>query len=187
MRKPNLILVGNKPPVKRKLASIIDSFDFVVRVNRMNYLGPAGTKTDGVFYEPNWQLNNVYHGGENKDELSKINQLFMREHWYNAFNNWSDYISQEQYDTIEVINESYAIEAAKYEKLTSSIKVLGHLLNSHWNEKYNIHITCLDIENRAYLLDNEPTWIYHKGGGKAEQEYLINQIKLKNIIRIHEE
>ena len=184
--KRSLILVGNKPPGKKSLAKKIDAFDFVVRINRMNYLGPAGNKIDGAFYEANWQMNNIYKGGEHKDEIKRVNKIFMRRHWYNAFDTWRQYLSLEQYNEIEIINESFANEATKFEKPTNAINILAHLLNSDWKEKFEIWITCLDVEHRAYLIDNDPIWDFHKGGGIPEQEYLEEQLKRKNIFRLHD-
>ena len=186
MKKHSLILVGNKPPRKRSLANKIDAFDFVVRVNRMNYLGPAGKKIDGAFYEANWQMNNIYRGGEHKDEINRVKKIFMRRHWHNLFDDWAAYLSPEQYKEIEIINESFAVEGTKVENTTNAIKLLAHLLNTHWKEKYHIYITCLDVEHRAYLIDNDPIWEYHHGAGVAEQEYLEDQLNRKNIIRLHD-
>jgi hypothetical protein len=185
MRK-SLILVGNKPPKKKLLPKKIDAFDFVVRINRMNYLGLAGNKIDGAFYEANWQMSHIYKGGEHTSEIKRINKIFMRRHWYNCFTDWHQYLSQEQYNNIEIINESYANEATKFENTTNAIKVLAHLLNTHWKEEYEIYITCLDVEHRSYLIDNDPIWDFHKGAGVPEQEFLEEQLKRKNIFRLHD-
>jgi len=186
MMKKNLILVGNKPPKKKSLSRKIDAFDFVVRVNRMNYLGKAGNRIDGAFYEINWQMNHIYKGGEHKTELKGISKFFMRSHWYHSFTNWAEYISETQYKNIEIINESYANEGTLVENTTSAIKVLAHLLNTKWNDEYNIWITCLDVEHRAWLLENNPIWEYHIGAGKAEQDYLQKLLKEKKIIRLYD-
>jgi hypothetical protein len=185
--KQSLILVGNKPPRKKSLSKKIDAFDFVIRVNRMNYLGVAGNKIDGAFYEPNWQMSHIYKGGEHKDEIRRIQKIFMRKHWYNSFYDWDNYLTEEQYNNIEIINESYANEGTKVENPTNAIKVLAHLLNTDWKNKYDIWITCLDVEHRAYLIENDPIWEFHKGAGLAEQEYLTQQIKLKTIFRLNDE
>ena len=185
--KKSLILVGNKPPKKKSLAKKIDAFDFVVRVNRMNYLGPAGNKIDGALYEANLQMNNIYRGGEHKEEIKRVKKIFMRKHLYETFFTWPQYLTKEQYNEIENINESYAVEGTLFEKTTTSIVVLAHLLNTHWKEKYDIWITCLDVENRAWLIDNDPIWDYHKGAGVPEQEYLQEQLKKKNIFRLHDD
>lgn len=185
--KQSLILVGNKPPKKKSMAKKIDAFDFVIRVNRMNYLGLAGNKIDGAFYEANWQMNHIYKGGEHKDEIKRIKKIFMRRHWYEGFNDWQQFLTPEQHDDIEIINESYANEGTKVENTTSAIKVLAHLINTHWKKEYNIWITCLDVERRAWLLENDPIWEYHKGAGEAEQEYLEEQLKNKIISRLHDD
>lgn len=182
-----LILVGNKPPRKKSMAKEIDSFDYIIRVNRMNYLGSAGSKIDGVFFEPNLQMTQVFNGGPNKHEIKRAAKIFMRRKYYDNFSTSNfDYVTQDQYNNVELINESYAIEATKFERLTSSIKLLGHLLNSNWKEDYKIYITCLDIENRAYLIDNDATWAYHKGAGIPEQKYLEEQLQLRNIFRLED-
>jgi len=185
--KKSLILVGNKPPKKKNLARKIDAFDFVVRINRMNYLGLSGFKIDAAFYEANWQMNHIYKGGEHKDEIRRVKKIFMRRQWYSCFHDWPQYLTSEQYDEIEIINESYAQEATKVENTNNSIKVLAHLLNSYWKEEYNIWITCLDVEKRAYLIDNDPIWAFHKGAGMPEQEYLLEQLRNKKIFRLHDE
>lgn len=180
-----LILVGNKPPQIKNLAKKIDSFDHVIRVNRMNYLGQTGSKIDGVFFEPNLQMTRVFNGGRFKQEIKKASTIFMREKYHQRFQeSYLEYITQDQYNNVELINESYAIEAAKFERLTSSVKLLGHLLNSSWKQEYVIYITCLDVENRAYLIDNDLTWTHHKGAGIPEQEYLEKQLRMKNIFRL---
>lgn len=185
--KQTLILVGNKPPKKKSLARKIDAFDFVIRINRMNYLGTAGRRIDGLFYEANWQMSHIYKGGEHTNEIKKVNKIFMRRHWYDSFNDWRQFLSLQQYSNIEIINESYANEGTMVENTTSAIKVLAHLLNTDWKRKYNIWITCLDVEHRAWLLENDPIWEYHKGAGQAEQEYLQEQLKNKNINRLHDD
>ena len=46
--KKTLILVGNKPPYRMGLHTLIDSFDYVLRINRMNNLGATGKRIDGL-------------------------------------------------------------------------------------------------------------------------------------------
>ena len=65
--------------------------------------------------------------------------------------------------------------------------VLASVLYTPRKEKYDIWITCLDVENRAWLIDNDPIWDYHKGAGVPEQEYLQEQLKKKNIFRLHDD
>jgi hypothetical protein len=184
--KRNLILVGNKPPKKKSLSRKVDAFDYIIRINRMNYIGPAGYRIDGAFYEINWQMEHIYKGGEHTDKIKFIKKIFMRKHWYDTFSNWHDYLSEEQYQNIEIVNESFANEGTMVENTTSAIKMLAHLLNTDWEKKYNIWITCLDVEHRAWLLEKDPIWEYHIGAGQAEQDYLKKLIKEKKIFRLHD-
>ena len=186
-KKQQLILVGNKPPGKKSLSKKIDAFDFVVRINRMNYLGVSGFKIDAVFFEANWQMNHIYKGGEHVGEIKRVPKIFMRHHWYSVFADWDKYLTKEQYQNIEIINESYANEATRVENTTNAIRVLAHLLNTGWKNRYDIWITCLDVEHRAYLIENDPIWEYHQGAGLAEQEYLEEQLKLKKIFRLSDD
>ena len=48
-----LILVGNKPIYRTGLHTIVDSFDYVLRISRMNNLGNTGYRIDGIYLEAN--------------------------------------------------------------------------------------------------------------------------------------
>lgn len=186
-KKKNLIVVGNKPPQKPGLANEIDSFDVVIRVNRMNYLGAAGNRIDCLYLEANDDFKYNYEGGANKAMIKKAKVIFMKKQWYERFDCWMQYLLPSQYNKIEFIDESITVKETGFQRLTSSILLLGHLINSSWSQEYNLHVTCLDVENRAVLIDNESTWGWHKGAGVPEQEYLLKQIKLNNLIRLHDE
>lgn len=187
MDKKRLIVVGNKPPKRAGLAAAIDSFDFVLRVNRMNHLGPTGSRIDGLFLEANEEFKERYRGGANKMRTKDAGMLLMRRIWYTRFDTWSEYITPIQYNRIEVIDDNPAIRETGFRRLTSSILLLGYLLHSKWSEDYHIHITCLDIENRAMVLDNDPTWRHHQGAGAIEQAYLLKQISTNRITRLNDE
>jgi uncharacterized protein VirK/YbjX len=185
--KKNLILVGNKLPEKEGLNNIIDSFDYVLRVSRMNYLGLTGYKINGIYLEANNIFKYIFKGGDNKEEIRRAKNIFMHEHWYEKFTEWNLFLTKEQYQNIEIINHHASINAIQFERPTSPLLILSHLLNSTWKNEYNIHLTCLDIEGRAELIDNNPFWNYHKGGGKNEENYLIELIEKKIITRIPDE
>lgn len=185
--KRNLIVVGNKPPLIKGLNQIIDSFDFVLRISRMNYLGEAGEKIDGIYLEANDIFKYEFKGGENKEALQQANKIFMHQHWYDRFDEWDQFLTIEQYEDIEIVNHKLATEAIQFERPTSPLLILAHILNSHWRDKYNIHITCLDVENRVNLIDNNQWWNYHKGGGVYEKRYLTELINGNIIIRVPDE
>lgn len=187
MKKKNLLLVGNKPPYRTGLDVIVDSFDYVLRISRMNNFGLTGKRTDGVFIEANHQYKYIFEGGEHKSEIRNANNIFMRQYWYEQFNEWKSYMTCHQYETIELIKEEECIADIGFERPTSAVLMLAHLLNSSWKEKYNIYFTCLDVENRSKLIDNNPLWIYHDGAGKFEESYLKKIIDDGVVTRIKDQ
>jgi hypothetical protein len=185
--KKKLVFVGNKPPMRDGLGKEIDSFDYVIRINRMNYLGYAGNRIDGLCLEANDHFKYLCKGGENKKYIKKAGQVFIRPKWYEKFLNWNDYLTREQFKNIIVFEDQFAIKETSFERLTTSILFIGYLLNSHWKDEYDIYITCLDIEKRSRLIDNHPNWEYHKGAGLYEQEFLMSKINSKQIFRLEDE
>ena len=95
-------------------------------------------------------------------------------------------MTEEQYKNIELIEDRFAIAETGFERLTTSILLLGYLLNSHWKDEYDIYISCLDVENRALLIDNFPIWNWHKGAGLYEQRFLMDKLKNKQIFRLED-
>lgn len=182
-----LILVGNKIPYKNNLAGMVDSFDYVIRISRMNNFGKTGHKTDGLYIEANHQYKYVFEGGEYKNEIRNVNSIFMRKYWHDKFNEWPSYMTRQQYDTIELINEDKAVKDIGFERPTSAMLMLSHLINSSWIDNYKIYFTCMDVENRSKLINNNPLWAYHNGGGEFEEFYLKSLIDDGVITRIKDQ
>ena len=185
--KKTLILVGNKPPYRIGLHTLIDSFDYVLRIGRMNNLGVAGRKINGIYIEANNVFKYIFHGGENKDEIKKAQNIFMHKYWYEHFREWDAFLTKRQYESVEIINDEDAIKAIGFERPTSAVLMLAYLLNSRWKEHYDIHITCLDVEGRAELIDHSPYWNWHKGAGTYEENYLKKLIDHGIITRVRDE
>lgn len=184
--KKKLILVGNKPPTRRDLAEEIATYDYVMRINRMNYLTQtAENRLDGLFLEANEIFKYICEGGEHKEKIKLMKDVLMHKDWYDKFQEWSNYLTEEQYKNVELINPNHGLREIGFERPTSAVRLLAHLLNEEkWKDRFDISITCLDIENRAYLIDNHPNWNYHKGGGFFEQIYLIRLLKSGQIQRV---
>ncbi|GET47027.1 hypothetical protein [Capnocytophaga felis] len=184
--KKRLILVGNKPPTRKNLSEEIASFDYVMRVNRMNYLKETAiNRLDGLFLEANIIFKQFFKGGEYKNEIKKMKHILMHKDWYKKFDEWEEYLTKEQYVNIELIKPEYCFKDVGFERPTSSVRLLSHLLNEEkWKDEYDIYITCLDVEKRAFLIDNHPNWSYHKGGGIYEQQYLLQLLKEGQIKRV---
>lgn len=187
IKKKNLILVGNKPAYKIDLNKIIDSFDYVLRISRMNNFRDTGNRIDGIYLEANDEFKYIFKGGENKEEIKRAKNIFMHQYWYDNFREWESYVTKKQYESIEIINHKAAIRDIGFERPTSAVLMLAYLLNSSWKDKFHIHITCLDVENRAALIDNNPLWGYHNGAGIVEENYLKKLIEYNIIKRIKDE
>lgn len=185
--KKRLILVGNKPAYRTGLRTIVDSFDYVLRISRMNNLGAAGNRIDGIYLEANDVFKYVFKGGENKNAIKRARNIFMHRYWYEHFQEWETYLTKQQYDSVEIINHEAAIKDIGFERPTSAVLMLAYLLNSSWKDKFHIHITCLDVENRTELIDNNPLWNYHNGTGRIEEDYLKKLIQNGAITRIEDE
>ncbi|EIW93893.1 Uncharacterised protein [Capnocytophaga ochracea] len=187
--KKELILVGNKRPLRENISVEIDSFDYVMRVNRMNYLGKtAKNRLDGLFLEANTVFKEFYKGGEYKREIKQMKNILMHKDWYEKFEEWSEYLTKKQYLNIEIINQEYTLKDIGFNRPTSAVRLLAYLLNEEkWKDEYEVTITCLDVEQRAFLIDNHPNWSYHKGGGVFEQIYLTKLLKCGKIKRLYDE
>lgn len=185
--KKRLILVGNKPVYRTGLHTIVDSFDYVLRISRMNNLGNTGYRIDGIYLEAKNVFKNVFKGGENKDEIKRAKNIFMHRFWYERFQERELYLTDQQYDIIEIIDHETAIKDIGFERPTSAVLMLAYLLNSSWKDRFHIHITGLDIENRAELIDRNPLWSYHNGAGIFEEKYLKELIANGLITRIKDE
>lgn len=189
MAKKRLILVGNKPTNKDGLSNLVDSFDYVVRVNRMNNLGATGTKIDGCYIGawPDWKYK--YKGGEHRDLYKTIPHLFMIKRTWENFENYKEFITDEQYANVELLDFSICKEHIGTPRATSALRVLDCLLHSHWVDEYDISITGIDVEGRGWLFINNPTWSEtgHKYAGFAEERYLKKIIEEGLVTRIPDE
>jgi hypothetical protein len=154
--KKKLVFVGNKPPIRETLANEIDSFDYVMRINRMNYLGHTGNRIDGLCLEANHEFKHEFKGGENKKSIKNAGQILMRPFWHSNFSNWDEYLTVEQYKNIELIEDRFAIAETGFERLTTSILLLGCLLNSHWSDEYDIYKSCLTPVVLVVFFKNKP-------------------------------
>lgn len=189
MEKKRLILVGNKPVNKEGLPEIVDSFDYVVRVNRMTNLGSTGNKIDACYIGAWPDFKYKYKGGEHKDLYRTIPHIFMVESAYRFFKEYPDYITEDQYRNVELLDTSYNLEHIGTIRATSTIRVLDYLLSSHWSEEYDISITGIDVEGRGELFIKDPTWntTGHIYAGYAEESYLSRLIEEGRITRIMDE
>ena len=179
MEKKRLILIGNKPFSSDTLCDEIDSYDFIVRVNRMNNLYKAGTRVDG-YYLGMWRdFRDIWHGGEHRDRIKDAKVVFACPIIYRTTEYIFDYITREQYDNIELIDINASRKGIGTMYPTSTISVLYHLLNSHWADEYDITLTGVDIEGRGDMFRSDMEWntTTHVMSGDDEEKYLRNLVE----------
>lgn len=175
-----LLLIGNKPYETFEKANEVNNFDFVVRVNRMTNYGVTGSKLDGHYLGMYKDFRDVYHGGEHKDLIKLAKQIFCPQVIKDNTEHIFDYITQEQYDNIEIVDIG---ERPRNEMNcaypTSTLFMLRHLLSTHWADEYNIWLTGVDIEGRGELMANGDEWKYtrHATCGQAEENWIKWQVK----------
>lgn len=172
-----LLLIGNKL-IDKDISAKVDAYDYVVRVNRMNNIPNTGTKING-YYLGMWKdFREKYHGGEHKELIKNAEIVFCCNRVYKNTQNIFDYITQEQYDNVEIIDIDKSRKGIGTKFPTSTISVLWHLVNSHWADEYEISITGIDIEGRDELFRTNWEWAStaHITAGKAEADYMLKLI-----------
>lgn len=187
--KKELILVGNKPDIVN-ISSLVDSHDYVLRVNRMQNYGLSGTRIDGL-YICAWREYLQLSTKETYERTLKAKRIFIEPRHIKFLDmHWKEICSFEQYNHVGLFhfeNRGFdrVIENRQPNQVpTSTFKLLDYLLNTpQWMDNYNITITGIDINNRSDLLMNGANWIHttHKTVGQAEADFIKKQVKLGNI------
>lgn len=177
-----LVLIGNKP-ISTDISSIIDSFDFVIRVNRMNNIPNTGYKINGYYLSMNDRFKFIYNGGEHKDLIKEASIIITKDRFLKDTEHIFDYITEAQYKSAETIDYENAKQNIGARFPTSTICCLNHLLTTHWNNDYEIWITGIDIDGRGDMFFNNREWrcTEHQFAGYDEEIYLKNLIKENKI------
>ena len=183
--KKDLILIGNKPNII-DISKEVDSYDFVMRVNRMQNYGLSGTKIDGLYLCLSFEYLSLLD--EHSHELTlKADKIFIEpRHEYFLEMHLNEICTKEQYDNHGLVyfsNEGFerVIPNRRYDQVpTSTFKLLDYLLNTeYWMDNYNITVSGVDIEGRGELLSNGDAWrsTTHKDVGDAEGAYVLKNVE----------
>lgn len=172
--KKKLVVVGNKDT----LCPAVDTFDYVIRVNRMTNYGNTGYRTDALYLEANNTFKATYTGDKLRERITKDTHILMNPYWHRRFEEWPTYLSAQQYALTELIDYELIGRTVGCSNPTSGVALLVHLLSTEWSENYDIHIVGFELQNRANMIDNEPYWAWHHGAGEAESVYLNNCVEL---------
>lgn len=166
--KKKLVVVGNQDIA----CSSIDTFDYVIRINRMTNYCNTGYRTDGLFLEANSIFKNIYTGEKLKEKITENTHIFMNPNWHKKFDEWSDYLSIQQYALTELINYETICSLVGCSNPTSGVALLSHLLSTDWSQEYDIHIVGFELQNRVEMIETDPYWDWHRGAGAAELSFL---------------
>lgn len=187
--KKKLLIVGNKIP-SYNIENIINNFDFVVRLNRLNNYELTGIRTDLLLVDPHngyykllLQENDIsrfkyakqllIHIQENTD-LNRLNLIFNDEQINSA-----KYCKLDYYKNIK--NSLNLVNEIESDYPTNSFRLIQYCIDN-FSKEYDIYVTCIDIYNRNYNLHENPIWTnIHKSTILYEETVLIDQINSKII------
>lgn len=187
--KKDLILIGNKPNIKN-ISDIVDSYDYVLRVNRMQNYGLSGYRIDGL-YICIWHQYLDLLTSEQHEITLKAKRIYTEPRNVPYFKmHWQQICTEEQYRNhglfrfLNIGFDRIIPNRLPNQCPTSTFKLLDYLLTTpEWMDNYNITITGIDVEGRSDLLNNCKEWneTTHKTVGEAEANFVLNNIKLGNI------
>lgn len=184
--KKKLLLIGNGP-IPIDISEKVNEFDYVMRVNRMNNFLTTSSRIDGVFIGAYRDFREIYKGGEFRDYFKFAKDVFLIKPMDKWFKNWSDYLTQEQWDNIKFMDFKYNEENIGTAFPTTSLCVLNVLTSfSEWYDNYEIWICGITVEGREELMMNGEPWkkTNHRFDGKKEEQFLKKLIKEGKIKRL---
>ena len=186
-----LILIGNKP-IENDISSVIDSFDYVFRVNRMMNYGNTGERIDGVFMGIYRDFVEEYKGGPFVDKFKTAGQIFISKSMKrlsSAYFDWTKWITAKQYNNLGIIDYSKYRSHFYNTSVCTSLRVLDYLISEErWTREYEIWICGLDVEDRANILMTGDAWknTTHskKEAAEGEERYLKEKLNSGVIKRL---
>lgn len=184
-----LLLIGNAP-INVDIADMVNAFDYVLRINRMNNLHNTGERIDGVFVAAYNDWRNVYKGGENKEYYKKASHIWVTPEIYESLTEWNEYFTEEQWRNPVVItfNKNHETHRANCPILTTTIRVLDVLVNTpSITNEYEIWIAGVTVNGRGVLFEKGEAWrnTEHRWMGHAEEKYLkrlLSEDRIKRLI-----
>ena len=188
-KKKKFLLLGNAP-IPVDISDKVNSFNYVLRVNRMNNLNNTGNRIDGVFVAAYHTWREVYKGGENKDYYKQAKQLWITPELKNNFPDWNKYFTQEQWERPVIISFNSNSEPGHipFPIVTTTIRILDVLISSpNIINNFEIWIAGITIEGRGKMFQVDEAWstTEHRYLGYAEERYLkklVEENKVKRLI-----
>lgn len=184
--KKRLLLIGNGP-IPINISDKVNEFDYVMRINRMTNFLTTGTRIDGVFIGAYKDFREFYKGGEFKEYFKTAKEVFLTDNLKKWFTNWNEFLTQDQWDNIKIMDFKYNKENVGTAFPTTSICVLNVLTSFPiWYENYEIWICGITVNGREKLMKTGTAWskTLHKFDGKLEEEFLKKLLKENKIKRL---
>lgn len=185
-----LILIGNKE-LSTDISPIINSFDYVFRVNRMNNFGYTGERIDGVFLGIYKDYINIYKGGPHVDKLKTAGQIFMTPLMkrYSSLSDWTKWVTAKQYNNVGLFDFDKHRKNFNHSAVCTSLRVLNHLISEEvWYSNYEIWFCGLDVEGRADLLMSGDPWKNTRHSLRAaaisEENWLLDKLRTGKLKRL---
>ncbi len=182
-----LLLIGNGP-IPTDISNQVDSFDYVLRINRMtNLLTTCPSRIDGVFIGAYRDFRHIYKGGEFREYFKTAGQIFLTPPMKKWFDNWSDFLTQDQWDNVQFMDFSLNFKNIGVPFPTTTICVLNVLTSfPEWYENYEIWIAGITVNGREELMSTGEPWAMtgHKFDGKKEEDFLKRLLKENKIKRL---
>ena len=183
-----LLLIGNGP-IPVDISDKVNSFDYVFRINRMtNLLTTNPSRIDGVFIGAYRDFRYEYKGGEFRDYFKTAGQIFLTAPLKSWFDNWSEFLTQEQWDNVQLMDFRYNEDNIGISFPTTTLCVLNVLTSfPEWYENYEIWIAGITVNGREFLMSTGDPWLKtnHRFNGRKEEDFLkrlINEGRIKRLI-----
>ena len=184
----NILLIGNKPieQLTEKQLDFINSFDVIVRCNGLNNLEQTGGRLDWWWLNI-WSWDAIKNNlGDKKYDNAKL--IMFDKQTKNFVDKHSllqhlpilkniDNICHTNQDAFNLYNQKELWEVNYVDNVpTTDVICLSYLINKF--QLSNIHLICLDIEERENLFRTHKNWAktWHKNVGGLESDYIKNNI-----------
>ena len=212
--KKKMIIFGNKmlpKDLSKEQVDYINSFDVIVRVNRMNNINQTGNRVDWWHPDICRGFLNFLDDEErmNKIDFSQISRIYLTKKVLKKFlidRDVKEKFAQKcfgcdyktirqskiqdnswQYLQLKNQNSYWKLDTELKNRPTSTICLISHLVHL-FHQEYDIYIFGIDLENREKLFQENEIWNqgWHRNVGGLEEKFLKDLIS-KGKIRVLEE
>lgn len=182
-----LIIVGNKV-IDKDISKEVESFDMIVRLNRMNNWGKTGTRTDYLLVDPHKNFFKLLEPPFEKYQTAE--NLIINKNFYNK-NSITEMLKLNLF-SITKLSKATKLNLQEYSKnilndypnknmrLTNFFIFLKYIIE-HYHDRYEIWFTGVDVEHRCDYIKTDPGLDGHRDAANYEQDELLKMIHNRSI------